>query len=431
MKPAQIRVFDGLRITTDHVNHLQGALASGFEDFRAILGLGQVQTGLDVSVADDGSVVIQPGLAFDFQKNRVVCDDPLNLKVTFEPPDHAKFICLKYEQVEDGPVDGHPTMIWDSCSPLIRDALPELRENLVTLAKVVKDADGKLSVCAPDEPETCLLAATPIVMVPVGPDVPSTGLASDAPSSPPPTKAPPVSRSEVSAPQQPANTTTPSAATAPAAPLGLTPVQFRQGVLRLVADPGSASYMRTVLAPALRKKLGAGSIDLSFSLGQADLTPDVAVSSINTHCVLSGGLAFSAGTDAPQQNHRFQCIASGESTVATGGMLQFAALTLHTNRSSPAPDTLWSGGDFTARGVAQFAFATWRETPQATRPPLPDDVLAGTQLLAQLIPAAAGFEVRVSLLWSGTVSEESVQKLETQEIGFTWDMIFGWKAVGY
>ena len=40
MQPAQIRVFDGLRLTTEHLNHLQAALRSGVQDLREILGLG-------------------------------------------------------------------------------------------------------------------------------------------------------------------------------------------------------------------------------------------------------------------------------------------------------------------------------------------------------------------------------------------------------
>ena len=154
MKPSQIRVFDGLRLTTDHVNHLQGAFASGCEDFRQILGLGKPQSGLEVSVQDDGSVTIQPGVAFDFQKNRLACDNPLQLPLNFGRQDQAKFVCLKYEQVEDGVVEGHPTMIWDSCSAVVRDSPPDPKENLVALAIIVRDAEGKLQVrrhgeCAP------------------------------------------------------------------------------------------------------------------------------------------------------------------------------------------------------------------------------------------------------------------------------------------
>jgi hypothetical protein len=271
MRPAQIRVFDGLRLTTDHVNHLQGALASGFLDFRRILGLGGPQTGLEVSAQDDSSVIIQPGVAFDFHGNRLSCDDPLQLKLTFAAPDQAKFVCLKYEQVEDGKVEGHPTMIWDSCSAVQRDALPGDKENLVTLARVLKTADGKLSVRPPVEPPGIQVDVTPLVELPVGPASPAATPSGGAspPEPAPPLEPPPPAAPAMESPA-PAPPAEPPAVPAPAAALRL-----RQGVAQLVSEAGAASYLRSVLAPAVRKKMGADPIDLSFVLAQAEIAPTV------------------------------------------------------------------------------------------------------------------------------------------------------------
>ena len=76
MRPGQIRVFDGLRLTTEHLTHLQDALRSGVEDIREILGLGVVYRGFEVAAASETAITVQPGLAFDFQKNRLVADEP-------------------------------------------------------------------------------------------------------------------------------------------------------------------------------------------------------------------------------------------------------------------------------------------------------------------------------------------------------------------
>ena len=432
MKPAQIRVFDGLRITTDHVNHLQGALASGFEDFREILGLGHAQTGLAVAVADDGTVTIQPGIAFDLQKNRLACDSPMTLKLTPGAQESTWFICLKYEQVEDGAVESHPTMIWDSCSALVRDAYPAPTENLVALAMVVRDKDGKLHVkedhscrvgrSGPDEhevvepvipeitvpptvanalPPAAAAAGTPPAAVPSVLPAPVTGLA-DA------DKAGPL----------------PTASAAPPA------AGFRQGVIQLASDPNAASYLRSVVAPALRAKIGSGPIDLSFSLSQMDILPDIATASFAAHCVLSGELAFPAAASAPQPRYAFECISNGEATAVPGGLVQFAASSMNMRPLPAAPGTVWPAADFTGRGLAEFPFAKWSTAPDASRPPLADDTLAGLRLVAQLAPATQGFVFGLKLLWNGQISEDSLKVLETQDIELTWQTLLGWKAVG-
>jgi hypothetical protein len=425
MKPAQIRVFDGLRITTDHVNHLQGALASGFLDFREILGLGEAQKGLDISVQDDGSVMIAPGVAFDFHGNRLACDDPLPLKLTFAPEDKEKFICLKYELVEDGTVEGHPTMIWDSCSALVRDALPDEKENLVTLARVVKDANGKLCVRPPEESPVIQVEAAPLMEVPVGPVAPESGATAGVSLPAPPAPALPAPAVPPAVAPTPA---TPAATPAPAAPVAA--LRFRQGVMQLSSDAGAASYIRSVLAPALRKKMGTAGIDLSFSLAQAEIAPDIAVSAFSTQCVLSGDLSFPAVQPAPQTRHHFECVANGEVTAATGGLAQFAACTLLMHPVPAQSGGTWSASDLTGRGAAQFSFDKWAGAPDGARPPWPADVLAGLVLLVQLVPAAPTFQLSLKLLWNGTISEESLQGLETQDIGFAWQVLFGWKAVG-
>ncbi|MBI3347685.1 MAG: hypothetical protein HY020_10805, partial [Burkholderiales bacterium] len=54
---------DGLRVTPQHLNHLQDALRQAVLDLRGTLGFGRIAYGLRASVAD-GSVAVSPGLAF-------------------------------------------------------------------------------------------------------------------------------------------------------------------------------------------------------------------------------------------------------------------------------------------------------------------------------------------------------------------------------
>lgn len=144
MKPSQIRVFDGLRLTSEHLEHLQQAMISAVRDLREIAGADRVYRGLDVRLVD-GAVTVQPGLAFDAQKNRIVIDDPQIVTDDFKDGDEC-FVCIKYASVEDHEVQTHPTIVWDSGAVVTRPTLPPAEENLIALAKLVRHADGSKEV---------------------------------------------------------------------------------------------------------------------------------------------------------------------------------------------------------------------------------------------------------------------------------------------
>src|SRR5262249_48619202 len=124
MRPGQIRVFDGLRVTTEHVDHFQASLHSAIQDLREILGLGMVYAGFNVAATDSRTVAVQPGLAFDLQRNRVVLDERQTLEVTLGESHDTAFVCAKYDQIEGGETEGRATLIWDSCSLVVRPGLP-------------------------------------------------------------------------------------------------------------------------------------------------------------------------------------------------------------------------------------------------------------------------------------------------------------------
>jgi hypothetical protein len=135
MKPGHLNVFDGLRITTEHMNYLQGSFHSALQDLRGILGLGSVHEGFNVT-AEGNAVTVGPGLAFDHQKNRIVLDTPATVELNFAPGENTKYVCVKYDQIEDGEVEGHFTLVWDSCAVVLAPALPEAADNLVAIARV-------------------------------------------------------------------------------------------------------------------------------------------------------------------------------------------------------------------------------------------------------------------------------------------------------
>src|SRR6185295_9072305 len=146
MRPGHLNVFDGLRMTTEHMNYLQGSFHSAVEDLRGILGLGVVHQGLEVKV-EGNSVTVGPGLAFDFQGNRIALDQAVTVELNFAADETTKYVCVKYDQIEDGEVEGRFTLVWDSAGVELRPALPDVAENLVVIARLDRvDGNGAVKV---------------------------------------------------------------------------------------------------------------------------------------------------------------------------------------------------------------------------------------------------------------------------------------------
>lgn len=150
MRPAHIRLFDGLRMTTEHLEHLQGAFVTAIEELRMLNARGTVVHGFEVEPADDGSVIVQPGLAFDNEGQRIVCDDPQRLSVAFAADQEDIFVCVAHRQIEDGEVEGTFTLIWDACDVSLKDTPPGTDDNLVVLARLVR-TDGGFDILSDDE----------------------------------------------------------------------------------------------------------------------------------------------------------------------------------------------------------------------------------------------------------------------------------------
>jgi len=167
MKPAQIRVFDGLRLTSEHLEHLQQAMTSTVQDLRGIAGAARVHQGMDVAVADGKMITVQPGFAFDSQRNRIVIDEPQSLSAEFGQNDSQLYVCAGHQTVEGGEVDTHATIIWDSGAVLVRPTLPEPAENLLPIAKVVRQVGSDFQVVP-------LSRAPPAVGVSAGEDAKAT-----------------------------------------------------------------------------------------------------------------------------------------------------------------------------------------------------------------------------------------------------------------
>lgn len=136
MRAGSLRVFDGLRLTTEHFDHLQSAIHMSLRDVRQVLGLGKAYSGFEVERAGEGSVLIRPGFAFDFERNQIVSDEPKTLEITFDDSQDTLYVCVAYDQVTTDPVEGKPTLVWDSCSFVTRSDLPSSKDNQVPIARL-------------------------------------------------------------------------------------------------------------------------------------------------------------------------------------------------------------------------------------------------------------------------------------------------------
>src|SRR6185295_15120680 len=78
---ARTRFIDGLRVTADHLQHLQDRLSDGVHDLRRTVGLGHVAWGLHVQTADGGGapITVTPGVAFSRSGLRLAIDAPVTL----------------------------------------------------------------------------------------------------------------------------------------------------------------------------------------------------------------------------------------------------------------------------------------------------------------------------------------------------------------
>jgi hypothetical protein len=77
---ARTQFIDGLRVTADHLQHLQDRLRDAMRDVRQTIGLGRVAWGLHVTVAAD-SAIVTPGVAFAPSGIRLNIDTDANLPI--------------------------------------------------------------------------------------------------------------------------------------------------------------------------------------------------------------------------------------------------------------------------------------------------------------------------------------------------------------
>jgi hypothetical protein len=454
MRPGHIRVFDGLRVTTEHMEHLQGSLHSALQDIREILGLGRVYYGFEAIAEGERAITVLPGLAFDFEKNRIVSDEPKTLEVSFAQGEDTKYVCIKYDQIEDGQVEGQFTRIWDSCSVLLQPAQPDPKQNVILIAKVVKGGEGKfdiVSLIGPESreateteggepfegknPETLeILETSAESLIPTG---------AESPGEPP-------KKNEMGAKAAGAPATEEKGVSLP--PPGPVPsellagrMQVKQGVVRLSRE-GVESNLGTMLLEPLKKKLSAGNSlrneELRITLAEGEVGLDFPISTLSCQVIISGTVnrvEDGASAEAPPSEKSrsvparltYQSTAHGEATPAGDKISQFGVSMIQISKPSGTGEILGSVSELTECGIAHLPLGTRSRVPEKGNAETFWDTLHPLQLLVRIDKRdGGGFKIICNLWWKGGADEEIIRRIETQKARFTCEVLVAWKALG-
>jgi hypothetical protein len=420
MRPGHIRVFDGLRMTTEHVNHLQGAMHSALQEIREILGLGRVYLGFEVSAEVVDQITVLPGLAFDYQGNRLACDEPKILPLSFAPGEEAKYVCLKYDQVEDGQVEGQFTMIWDSCSVLLRSDPPGPNENLLPIAIISNNpqvtGENKLKIVSLVEDQPGKGSTLSEVETEAVPDAPP-----EAPA-PNPVGADVVAATPSSSEEEQAEAPASVTYEAGGYEAGRWRLQVRQGVARLATDSGAGSSLRGIMLELLRKRMNGGEVELMFPLAERDVALDFCLSSLSYHTIINADFQIAGEHEA---NWKCQATADGEATIVDGVVSQFGVSMIQTQPMDSGYPR-WSGSELRENGIAHLPFSAWQKGIEPTT-----GIFQQLQLLIKTETINdQNFKVMCGLHWKGSITEETIRDLEEQDTHVAWEVLAAWKALG-
>jgi len=144
---AHSQFVDGLRVTAEHLQHLQDRLRESVVDLRRTVGLGRIAWGLRAAL-DNGAVTLTPGCAFSLNGIRLFVDASLNLGT---PPLPARLV-LRASNADKPAlrVAGTPTVITQlTTAQMETDDGSPVDDSALVIA-TIKDVDGTATL-AQDE----------------------------------------------------------------------------------------------------------------------------------------------------------------------------------------------------------------------------------------------------------------------------------------
>jgi hypothetical protein len=135
------RFVDGMRVAREHLEHLQDVLLGHVAGGRETVGLGKVCYGLQVTVQQDGSVSVAPGLAIDAQGRALAVPDVQTPVVDFGAGTTVHLVLLHALRAE-GLVGGVATLLFDDVTIETRQGSPPYQDDAVVFARLDKQEAG-------------------------------------------------------------------------------------------------------------------------------------------------------------------------------------------------------------------------------------------------------------------------------------------------
>jgi hypothetical protein len=459
MKPGHIRVFDGLRITTEHMNHLQASFHSAIQDLRGVLGLGRVHRGFETAKVEDTKIRVEPGIAFDSKKNRVALTEPLVLDVEWKAEgEDEKFVVARYRQVEDGVVEGRPTIVWDSCAVEIVQEAPPPEGNGILIARLKKSngEDGTFEVYSPaeethaeeegeaeaSEAEMSVLAEeeTEEPPEPAGENAEET-VAVEVEETEIPGEAKPVESSLE--PKEEAGETV--AAEIGEMEEGLdvmvegaqAPKVFsKQGVERLETAVEEGLHIGALLLEPMKTKLGRDKsikdAELLFTLTEKEVVLTHRISDLSCHTVIDIELSSPGSEEAEEGSSEavleLQSSAQGEATFSNGEVSQYGLSTVRVLPMGSEGMQL-SYSDLTEHGIAHLP---WNSI---IGPAVQERFEVTPELMECLVwfvriegIEKTGFRLVCYLKWNGEITGETLDTVAALRLLAVPKFSVGWKA---
>jgi len=424
-KPSKVKFFNGLRVTADHMNHLQWSFYSAIEDFREILGLGKVYKGFDV-VAESGSTVrVEPGWAFDANKNRIVCLEPKTLEVEFDQEEDKIYICLKYEQIKNDEVEGQFTRIWDGCSAVVRKSFPLDEENLIPIAILEKSDEGEdafnIVSLVPDEEKAAVDEEKENETLKEREEVEDSR------------EGQPVIEPELRESQ-----------------LEYLKLKVKQSVTLLNESSEMDVDLTLLILESLKSGLSAGNSfngeEVLFILAEKVVPLDFSVTSLTCDSIISANLELnkdffpklipeSEDNTSLYTNIKYHSTANGEATFTDNEVMQYGLSTVQTFlnlQGDPQGDSLRClTSDLTENGIARLPLSFTKDLAKLEGYENIADFLKNFKVIVSIKKLTVkGFKFCCNLIMEGGVNEEMIRRIEGNPLNFSGHIQFAWKAIG-
>ena len=129
---------DGMRVTAEHLRHLQDRLYEAVMDFRCAVGLGRIAWGLRATVTGR-TVEVAPGVGFAESGQRLALDLPVSVPV---PPGAGPFALVLRAKISDDTAlrhRGRPT-VWRATSSLTVDEPADVGQDGLVIGTVAGES---------------------------------------------------------------------------------------------------------------------------------------------------------------------------------------------------------------------------------------------------------------------------------------------------